>query len=246
MSLLRRLFSRRSGFAAALAPQRAFTAIGDIHGRDDLLVALLAWLAAAPAGVTVFTGDYIDRGPSSAAVLRRLRALSRCDDVVCLMGNHEAMLLGFLDAPAAQGRLWLRNGGIETLASFGLDRLPRLVAEADFVALRDRFAAALDPGLESWIRDLPLWWQSGNVAVVHAGADPDRDLAAQDRDRLLWGHPAFARRVRRDGIWIVHGHRIVAAPEIRDGRIAIDTGAYATDRLTAARVTPEGVDFVTT
>ena len=82
--------------------------------------------------------------------------------------------------------------------------------------------------------------------MVHAAADPALPIGAQPAQALLWGHPDFARRVRRDGIWVAHGHTVVAEPSAGQGRIATDTGAYATGRLTAALVAPGGIRFLGT
>ena len=150
--------------------------------------------------------------------------------VTCLRGNHEQMLLDVLDRPARNGPRWLRYGGLQTLASFGLRGLPETASEAQWEDLRDRLRAALGPDLEMWLRALPTLWQSGNVAVVHAGADPALPMSAQSAEVLTWGHEAFERVPRRDGVWIVHGHTIV--------------GAYATGRLSCALVAPNQLEFL--
>ena len=250
LTALRHLFARRprrAGPAAApeLAPprpDRPFIAVGDVHGRADLLRALEAKLADLPPDwPLVFVGDYVDRGEESAAVLRHLMQEAPRPRV-CLMGNHEDMLLRFLEAPEAEARRWLRNGGLQTLASFGVGGSP---AQAP-VAARDALVEAMGPEVIDWLRARPLHWQSGDVAVVHAGADPALPLGGQPREALLWGHPDFARGARDDGLWILHGHTIVEAPRAEGGRIAVDTGAFATGRLTAAVVEPGGVRFLGT
>lgn len=221
-------------------PDRPFVAVGDIHGRADLLRALDAQLADLPADwPLVCVGDYVDRGEESAAVLQHLMRQGDRPRV-CLMGNHEDMLLRFLEAPEAERRRWLRNGGLQTLASFGVGGSPA----QEPVTARDALAEAMGAELIDWLRARPLSWQSGNVAVVHGGVDPALPLAAQSRETLLWGHPDFARSLRDDGLWVVHGHTIVEAPQAEAGRIAIDTGAFATGRLTAAIVEPDGVRFL--
>ena len=215
--------------AAPVRPEAAFTVLGDIHGRDDLLARALARTSLP----VVCVGDYVDRGPRSAGVLRRLFARP---DVVCLMGNHEEMLLDFLDDPAGRGRRWLDHGGAQTVESFGLD--PRGAPGAT----RDALAAAMGPDLVAWVRGLPSSWISGNVAVVHAAADPARPLDGQDPAVLRWGHRAFPGW-RRDGIWVIRGHVTVGAPTVAQGVVSIDTGAWATDRLTLAHVRPGEIRF---
>lgn len=229
-----------TAFSAPLSPEQPFYAIGDIHGRDDLLAALLSQLdGEGEAGSPViFLGDYVDRGPDSAAVLTRLHelALQAPDQVVCLMGNHEKMLLEFIDDPAGRGLRWLRNGGSATLASFGLAGVTDKDDAEDLMDVADAFEGALPDGMQAWLRTLPLQWRSGNVVCVHAAMDPARGPDDQSSRVLLWGHKDFLHRVREDDIWVVHGHTIVKEPEARNGRIAIDTGAYQSGRLTAAEI----------
>ena len=232
-----RLFSRTADLApSGICPERSFYAIGDVHGRDDLLDRLLG--ALDPTLPVVCVGDYIDRGEESAAVLRRLSQSHH----TCLMGNHEEMLLRFLDEPEAEGQRWLQNGGLQTLASFGVSGVTPLSAPAALRSAAIDLKAEMGDELIAWLRERPLWFKSGNVCVVHAGADPARPVAEQSRS-LTWGHRDFENSPRRDGLWIVHGHTIVEAANTTAGRIAIDTGAYATGRLTAARVEVGTVTF---
>jgi serine/threonine protein phosphatase 1 len=97
-----------------------------------------------------------------------------------------------------------------------------------------------------WLRARPLSWGSGNVWSVHAGADPGLPMTRQPDEVLIWGHPAFRSTPRTDGQWVIHGHTIVDAPCAHLGRIALDTGAYATGRLSAAAISADGVDFIQT
>jgi serine/threonine protein phosphatase 1 len=257
MSLFGRLRSRArrasstsapSSAAPPVAPERGFVAIGDLHGCLAPLEQLLAAIEANGLGdlPLVFVGDYVDRGPDSLGVLKRLNALERARgaDCVCLLGNHEEMMLDFLADPQA-GRRWLVHGGLETLASCGLDPVGRDADAAAWEGLRVRLQAVLGAELIAWLKARPAIWHSGNVAVVHAGADPAERLSLQQHKHLVWGHRDFLAVPRRDGRWVVHGHTIVEAPEMRDGRIAIDTGAYASGRLSAALVMPGQVSFLT-
>lgn len=210
--------------------------IGDVHGCDRLLAALLGRLAGVGAERIVFVGDYIDRGEESAAVLDRLFALWQADAGrhIFLRGNHEEMMLRFLDDPAAHAVRWMRYGGLQTLASFGIGGIGETADEARALRARDALAAALGPEKLAWLRGLPCLDASGNVTVVHAGADPARPLAEQSESTLIWGHPDFENRPRRDGLWLVHGHKIRDRVTAEAGRIGVDTGAYATGRLSAA------------
>ncbi|MEL7213479.1 MAG: metallophosphoesterase [Pseudomonadota bacterium] len=229
--------------------------IGDIHGRLDLFEDLLGLIDLdigrheVGAPVLVCVGDYIDRGEDSKNMLMRMRALNEAQPTrfICLMGNHERMMLEFLHQPDRRRARWLRHGGLQTLASFGLggvtetSPLPALEAAAD--ALR----AAMPEGLEMWMRRLPKMWKSGSLVCVHAAADPALPLKEQSRHTLLWGHPAFFDAPRSDGLWIAHGHTALPSPRFEQSRISLDTGAYVSGMLSAARVLPDGsVSFIWT
>lgn len=230
-------------FDAALAPDERLAIIGDIHGTDGLVAALLDTIAAREPARLVFVGDYVDRGEHSAQVLQRLYALSKSSpDSVFLIGNHEAMMLAFLDDPETVAKRWLRYGGLQTLASFGIGDISENPSPAQSLAARNALAKALGPDLLDWLRNLPMRFQSGNVAVVHAGADPALPIDAQNAETLLWGHPDFEARPRGDGIWVVHGHTIKASVTRDNGRIGTDTGAYANGRLSAALIGPNAFE----
>lgn len=246
LSVLRR---PSTGFAALPSPDAPICIIGDLHGRLDLLEQMLAQIgrqADAGRARIVFVGDLIDRGPDSAGVLRLVRELTeeRPEHVICLMGNHERMLLDFMDAPRQGGARWIANGGEETLVSYGLNPwMPNAAegAEDRLSALASSLQQALPEGMENWLRQLPLLWQEGGLAISHAGADPARPMANQTADTLLWGHRAFLRQKRADQIWVAHGHIIVDSVAAKDGRIAVDTGAWRSGRLSAAWLDHNGL-----
>ena len=217
--------------------------VGDVHGRFDLLTSLMKKIdidkseQSTNDAAVVFVGDLIDRGGQSAEVLKLVREYIRSDvRNACVMGNHERMMLDFLDRPK-ENAPWLTFGGAETLASFGLDTSENAV---DLSTVRDEFRRAMPDGLENWLRGLPLIWQNGNVAVVHGAADPNRAIDAQTERILLWGNASFNRASRQDGIWVAHGHTIVDPPYFGNGRISVDTGAYLGGPLTAAAVSSQG------
>ncbi len=210
------------------APEAPFIVIGDLHGRADLLELLLKSVPDVPL---ICVGDYVDRGDHSADVLRILQARS---DIICLAGNHENMMLKFLEAPEKSGPRWLRYGGLQTLASFGVTGIAESTSGSDLVQARNQLQNAMGDEMISWIKQMPYRWTSGNVTVVHAGADPALPISDQDRRVLQWGHPDFRRIPRQDGMWIAHGHTIVDKAHYENGRIAVDTGAYATGKLSAA------------
>ncbi|WP_249200280.1 metallophosphoesterase family protein [Thetidibacter halocola] len=235
--------SAQQAFDAPLAPDRAFYAVGDIHGQFHALDSLLKKIEQTEdIDPVICVGDYIDRGEHSAHVLTWLKHLTELypELFLCLMGNHERMCLNFIDDPDSHAERWLRYGGLQTFYSFNLTVPP---GESP-TALRDKLVEEMGQPMIDWLRDLPLHWQSGNVVVTHAGADPDLPIDLQPERVLLWGHPEFARKPRKDGMWVVHGHTIVDEPMAQAGRIAVDTGAYATGRLTAAHVSTSGVRFV--
>lgn len=213
--------------------------VGDVHGRADLLQ---RFLDSAPSHPVVCVGDYVDRGDHSAEVLRMLNGRP---DVVCLAGNHEEMMLDFIDQPEVAGARWLRHGGLQTLASFGVAGLSETSDDSALRGARQQLVKAMGSALLGWMQGLPSLWQSGNVAVVHAGADPAVPMAQQSEQCLRWGHRNFMRKSRADGVWVVHGHTIVDQPHTRAGRVAIDTGAYATGRLTVATIAPGDITFDT-
>lgn len=210
-----------------IAVDKPFVAIGDVHGRADLLESLLDKLAKdAPDAQLLFVGDYIDRGEESAQVLRRIMQL---DDAICLMGNHERMCLDFIEHPEEKGPRWMRNGGLQTVASFGVSGSPN-----DLVPLRDAMVAEMGEDMLAWLKALKLWHKNGNVYAVHAAAHPEEPIDGQGEKPLIWGHSLFRKQPRIDGQWVVHGHTIVDTPTVSQGVVSIDTGAYATGRLTAA------------
>ncbi|MEP3345058.1 MAG: metallophosphoesterase family protein [Litoreibacter sp.] len=237
------------------SPESPHFIVGDIHGSLELLEHILEQIDHVIGSIEmrdpklVFVGDYIDRGPASAAVLTRLYELSTefPDNVTCILGNHEQMMLDFIEAPEARYARWYRNGAAQTLASFGIDLSveDQWADQANATAMALR--ASLGEPIESWLRSLPTSITSGNLMVTHAGIDPGRALDDQSPRILLWGHPEFLIRVRNDNNWIAHGHTIVENATCADGRISIDTGAYRTGCLTAAAILPDGtVEFLQT
>ena len=230
-------------------PDRPVCIIGNIHGRADLLEGMLLLIGNEPeAAITslIFVGDLIDRGPHSAAVLSRVRQLVDYapDRVICLMGNHERMMLDFLDAPTEANR-WLRHGAVETLASLGVQgRAEGETPEARLQSLAETLRDTLPEGMENWLRALPLWWQEGDLVVSHAGADPSLPMAAQTAHTLIWGHHDFMQMPRQDRLWLAHGHIVVETASAEAGRIAVDTGAWESGRLTAAWLDTDGLRFI--
>jgi serine/threonine protein phosphatase 1 len=220
-----------------VCPDESFIAFGDVHGRFDLLQRFPENKLGAQL---IFLGDMIDRGDQSADVLRVLFAIP---DLICLMGNHEEMMLDFIAQPQSHGGRWLRYGGLQTLDSFGVSGVAETSSGGELEYARDALVDAMGRNLLDWVSNLPKCWTSGNVAFVHAGANPTVPIDAQSNRTLLWGHKDFGKIARKDEMWIVHGHTITDKPEIKPGIISIDTGAYATGNLTAATIAPGDVSF---
>jgi len=252
LTLIRKL--RRGAAAKAFsAPvdvgEGVIYAVGDVHGRRDLLGRLLERVLAESAGLPgpprlVFLGDYIDRGEDVRQTVELLRGLEAGGEIepVFLMGNHEQMLLRFLRDPA-EGDRWLRYGGLQTLMSYGVGGVPGLRAGEEAVRVRDELIAAMGPHL-GFIEALRPCYRAGNVFFAHAGADPAIPPEEQPLDTLLWGCESFHRMDRSDGVWVVHGHFVVERPAAEHGRIPVDTGAYFSGRLTAARIGGGEVTFL--
>ncbi|MCL5777833.1 metallophosphoesterase [Limibaculum sp. FT325] len=253
--LIDRLKGRRAPAPIVSVPNVAgrIYAIGDVHGAAELLERMVARILAecradGQRATLVMMGDYIDRGDSSRAALDLVASLDEAAelDPILLRGNHEAMLLDFIEGRASATR-WLQFGGLQTLLSYGVGGLGAIGAGRGDAAERDLRAAlteAMGPHL-GLLRGLASSHQSGNVLFAHAGAHPDLPFELQPERALIWGAPDFLDRPRADGRWVVHGHYVVDAPQAADSRIAIDTGAYFSQRLTAVRLDGGRLDFLT-
>lgn len=219
-------------------------AIGDIHGRWDLLEALIRAIeqhvTTGPAipNQLVFLGDFIDRGPDSRRVLDFLRsAQQNSPRVHVLLGNHEQALLHSVEGDSHAQAMWLEHGAAATLRSYGTG-LP--APEEDSYAFGARVAAALGANTIDWLRDLPLSFRLGGYFFCHAGVRPGRSLGKQSTEDLLWIREAFIESERAHGAVVVHGHSIAEDIEIRHNRIGIDTGAYRTGKLSAVLLCDTG------
>jgi serine/threonine protein phosphatase 1 len=215
---------------------RRIYAVGDVHGRADLLVDIL-WridvdLKAHPiaSSVQVFLGDYIDRGPHSRQVIDLMIERRRLHEVFYLKGNHETYVPRFLKDPTTFSE-WKHVGGINTLLSYGLK--PRDYDDPQSQhQLATAFRRSLPDSHYRFIQDLELSLTCGDFFFVHAGVRPGIPLNEQSEQDLLWIRDEFLLHEENFGKIVVHGHTPAREPEIRRNRINIDTGAYATGRLT--------------
>jgi serine/threonine protein phosphatase 1 len=210
--------------------------VGDIHGRDDLLGEMAERVEADTKtrsfehAVTIFLGDYIDRGLGSKRVVERLASGEWPTSVIALAGNHEDFLMAFLD-DAAVLDFWRGQGGLATLNSYGVDVGPAM-AGRDFAAVQAAFTARFPKGHRDFLEALKDSTVIGDYFFCHAGVRPGVALDRQNRDDLLNIREPFLSSKAEHGKVVVHGHTPAVAPEIRANRIGIDTGAYATGRLT--------------
>ena len=214
-------------------------AVGDVHGCDDLLAIvhgkIAADLAARPAvdHRIIHLGDYVDRGPDSAAVVERLSRLHGAGErVLCLRGNHEEMLLGFLADPVKGGLTFLDNGGLPTLASYGIALDPGYLSRSDLIVLARAFAAGLPVRHREFLESLPYSSRFGDFFLCHAGIRPGVPLERQDPFDLTWIREGFLDSNADFGVVVIHGHTPAPQPEVMANRINIDTGAVFSGRLT--------------
>ena len=241
----------RQQFSAPPEPETPLYVVGDIHGRFDLLFRMVGLIdndirnRGYVRPPIVFVGDYVDRGPQSDRVLSLLVSLKSdpSRNLVTLKGNHEDMLLKFLADPT-ETRGWLAHGGFETMVSYGVMNVTETASDDTLRDGADQLGRAMGPETLDFLRVLDLSFTSGNIFVTHAGADPSRGIDDQKPKSLVWGTSKFKSRVRRDGIWVAHGHFAEAEAYQEQGRISLDTGAYFSGRLTAARIVPGQIDFI--
>jgi serine/threonine protein phosphatase 1 len=211
-------------------------ALGDIHGRSDLLKEMFtvidADMARNPVNrpVEVFLGDYVDRGPDSAQTLDLLIERSLYRETVFLKGNHEAYFLEVLRDPT-KFEDWRQFGGLQTLMSYGIQLTlnPNADEQTDLI----RALLEVMPGNHlEFLKSLKPSFLCGDFFFVHAGVRPGIPLKEQQEADLLWIRNEFLDSEENFGKFIVHGHTPVREPDIRPNRINIDTGAYATGNLT--------------
>lgn len=244
LKFIRSLFSAspEPDLPALPAGQRVY-AVGDIHGRLDLFEALITAIeedddAAGAADTTVILlGDLVDRGPDSAGVLRAARTWQERGPgqqgagrkVRILSGNHEEMFLASFDNTEVM-RHFLRHGGKQTIASFGVDR--RAIAAANLEELQRLMRRQVPQQERDFMASFEDMIRIGGYVFVHAGIDPAVSLDDQRVSDLRWIREPFLSHAEPHGLVVVHGHTISNAPEDRGNRIGIDTGAYSSGRLT--------------
>ncbi|MBB4839776.1 serine/threonine protein phosphatase 1 [Sphingomonas kyeonggiensis] len=232
------LFKRPAKGNSALPSGERYYAIGDIHGRLDLLNELLARIEEddrqrAPATTTlVFIGDLIDRGPDSAGVIDALMALrERLPNSRFLLGNHEELFLGALEGSIEILKFHLRVGGKATVLSYGISE--EEYAPASHVELLEILKARVPEAHVRFLESFEDMIIAGDYVFVHAGVNPNLPLEKQRVKDLRWIRDSFLDHKGALEKTVVHGHTIVPEAQFRSNRIAIDTGAYDSGHLTA-------------
>ncbi len=223
-------------------------AVGDIHGRADLLDALHAQIAQDAAAFEgtkeiVYLGDFIDRGRDSKGVVERvLKSVPGSLKPRYIKGNHDAALLNFLDDPETY-RVWKNFGAAETLLSYGV-RPPLFDSPEHIEQARDALSQALPGDHLAFFQNLELMVIVGDYAFVHAGVRPGVAIEKQDAQDLMWIREEFLSSNGSFGKVVVHGHTPMPSPVRTQNRISVDTGAYATGVLTCTVLEGETARFL--
>ena len=250
-SLFNRFWARPAAAAPRLAPGKLVYAVGDIHGRDDLLGDLLQSIdddrlrRSAVETVVVFLGDLIDRGPNSAKVIERLRNYAPAGvRPVFLAGNHEEVLLRLLDGDDSLVANWLKFGGLQCCASYGLDS--NMVVRMRSREAGDAIRRAIPASHREFLASFHDTVRIGDYLFVHAGIRPGVALEAQAQSDLRWIRQPFLVDRRDHGFIVVHGHTISDGVDQAANRIGIDTGAYRSGVLTALAASGDSTWFLQT
>ena len=249
--MLRKLFRAKSAPASlpALPDGVRVYAFGDIHGRLDLLEPLLAAVEADDAAsggkpaTLIFLGDLVDRGPDSARVVERLMRLAKeRPSTRFLLGNHEEIMMKTIDGDDKMCRLFDRVGGRETSLSYGMSEAD--YGHSNFADLAVLLKRQVPDSHQHFLRDFEDMIVLGDYAFVHAGIRPGVPLEEQQTIDLRWIREPFLSHTGPHPRMIVHGHTIRSEVDQRPNRIGIDTGSYATGRLTAVRLEGDSVRFL--
>lgn len=224
-------------------------AVGDIHGQLKCLKRLVGRFEdnlqkyGPSQELLVFLGDYVDRGIEVSGVLDYLIELRSSRNCIFLRGNHEQILLDFLRAPEA-GKDWIRIGGLETLASYGVGIDFQSRASIDWLQVHDQFGSCFPEEHREFLESTEFCYSAGDFFFAHAGIDPARSFSDQSNRDLMTVRSKFLdNRDIREKV-VIHGHSHVTKPEIGRNRIGVDTGAYATDVLSAVLIWNESIEFI--
>jgi serine/threonine protein phosphatase 1 len=227
-------------------------AVGDVHGHKNKLRQLIGMIeqdaAASPEAekILVFLGDYVDRGPDSKGVVDYLLlSLPAGFTTVFLRGNHEEVAMQILDGETSLIESWMQFGGSACLASYGVNPFRPHILETP-EALRQEFAQQVPASHREFFENTVFSFTCGDYFFAHAGVKPDVPLEKQRHEDLMWIRHEFLVSKQDHGKIIVHGHTIEPEPDIQSNRIGIDTGAYATGRLTCLKLVGDKRSFINT
>jgi serine/threonine protein phosphatase 1 len=233
--------------SAATPPDTRIYAVGDIHGRADLLIETIDRidndLERRPIdhSVEVYLGDYVDRGPDTRTVIDLLSVRLITNRAICLRGNHEQVMERFLHDPNHL-ETWSQLGGLQTLASYGV--VPDPSGRESSRDLHHRFCQAFPRTHSLFLQCLKPWLGCGDLLFVHAGIRPGIPFERQQLNDLLWIRGEFLDSRLDHGKLIVHGHTPVPHPDIRANRINIDTGAVWSGTLTCIAIEGTSIMFL--
>ena len=246
--MILRLFGRAKPQPPRLPGGALIYAIGDTHGRADVLAGLLETIATDADGrpyELIFLGDYVDRGADSRGVIDQILALGGKAgvSVVALKGNHEEAMLDFLRS-ADFGPMWAQHGGGATLRSYGIEPPANRMDHAGWDRARAALEAALPPAHRAFLEGLTLYVRRGGYLFVHAGLRPGVALEQQTERDMLWIRREFLDHRKPLDQMVVHGHTPEPRPYDGVHRIGVDTGCYYSGRLTAVRLEGETRRFI--
>ena len=232
------------------APKERIYAIGDIHGRYDLLKQIMAQIVKhwenSVRDLTrvrlIFLGDIVDRGPDSDKCLAFVEKLSRLPGVRLIRGNHEDLMLRSIEGDADAQAIWLENGGLQTLESFAIP--PPHLSEDTF-DFADRLSRAIPASFVEMIRNADTHFKNGDYFFVHAGVRPGIPLSKQSDFDKFFIRNDFTQSDTWHGAMIVHGHSVVDAVSILPNRIAVDTGAYKSNQLSCVCLDGTQIEILT-
>ncbi len=231
------------------SPGKRCYAIGDIHGRLDLLEQMFDLIDRHNAGRSpretgiVLLGDLVDRGASSKGVVEyALTFRSRFARLYLIGGNHEELMLRALEGDETAFEAWMRNGGDATLASYGLD--VRTLSGAPLGKMIAQAGAVIPATHITFLRSSADSLRFGDFLFAHAGVRPGVALSQQTPRDLRWIRQPFLDSRLDHGFIVVHGHSTQTRIEQKSNRIGIDTGAYRSGVLTAIWIEDDAYGFL--
>lgn len=224
-------------------------AIGDIHGRDDLLKGIHDIIdsdrqraSGDKKSVEIYVGDYVDRGPNSREVVDRLIDRNKLHNCHFVRGNHEVLFMRYLDGSLPLSA-WKKCGGIPTIVSYGITSVSTAGSQSES-HIQTQFRAKIPKNHIEFLRSTIPYCVAGDLLFVHAGIRPGVPLERQSEDDLFWIRREFLSSTKDLGHIVVHGHSPVSEVEFKRNRINIDTGAFTSGKLTCLRLDQQGAQVL--